>query len=186
METAQGCAVPQRILERDEVGDKKKMGPTAPLVPAPGMAWLFLGLTGVVFFLIGSANQLLAVFPMRFGNAEWEFGTASAYLDAMPLPTLGVTLFVAAGMALGKRWMLRTSAVVLVLMSMMVLALLLVFALDVPLALRAVTEPAIRFGLKKAIVKGIAQGLGYPVILVLFASMAWRHSRATAAGDSRV
>jgi hypothetical protein len=169
--------VQQRILVSEGDGEEKKKDPIPPLPPAPDTAWSFLGLTGAVFFLIGSADQLLAFVPATFGNQEWEFGTISSYLDAMPLPALGATLFMAAGMALGRRWMVKTGSVVLVLMSALIVALLVLYVTIVPVALKAVNDPAIRFGLKKAIVKGLGQSLGYPVVFLALAVKAWRHSR---------
>jgi hypothetical protein len=161
-----------QLLENGEVAGK---GP--PLPPAPETAWLYLAVTGAAFFLVGSANQLLAIFPLGIGNPEWEFGTAAAYFDAMPLPALGMALFTAAGVALGERWMVKASAIVMVPMSVLVLALLVLFALDVPIALGSVTEPAIFYGLQKAIWKGVIQGVAYPVLLLLFAFKAWRHAK---------
>jgi len=171
----------EKVLVRPVAAESRDKGPR-PLPSAPGTAWSFLGLTGAAFFLIGSANQLLAFVPVRIGSPEWEFGTVSAYLDAMPLPALGATLFAAAGMALGKRWMVRTSSVVLVVMSALILALLVLYATDIPVALRSISDPAILFGLKKAIVKSLGQGLGYPVILLVLAFKAWRHSKEALSG----
>jgi hypothetical protein len=138
-----------------------------------------LGLTGAVFFLIGSLNQWLAFVPVHIGSPEWEFGTVSSYLDALPLPALGATLFMASGIAQGKRWMVRTGSVLLVLMAGLILALVVLYATDIPLALKSVSDPAIRLGLKKAIVKALGQGLGYPVVFAVIAVKAWKVSRGS-------
>jgi len=34
-------------------------------------------------------------YPLQFGSADWEFGTISAYLNGMPLGTLGLALLAA-------------------------------------------------------------------------------------------
>ena len=165
---------PQVLVREDRPHGSK----TSPLTPSAEAAWSFLGLTGAVFFLIGSADQLLAFVPLTFGSPEWEFGTISKYLDSMPLAALGLTLFMASGMAMGSRWRIRTGSVLLVLIALLVLAMLVVYATDVPLALRAVSEPVVRLGLKKAIVKAAGQGIGYPVVFVMMAFKAWKLSRA--------
>ena len=165
-----------QVLVREERSHGSK---SHPLPPAPGAAWAFLGLTGAVFFLIGSGNQWLAFIPLHMGSPEWEFGTVSAYLDALPLPALGATLFMASGMAQGRRWMVRTGSVLLILMAVLILALLLLYATDIPLALKSVSDPAIRLGLRKAIVKALAQGVGYPVVFVIIAVKAWKVSRSS-------
>jgi len=172
---AQTMTGPQ-VLVREE----RTRGPkSSPLPPAPSAAWSFLGLTGTVFFLIGSLNQWLAFVPWMMGSPEWEFGTVSAYLDAMPLPALGATLFMASGIALGRRWMVRTGSILLVLMAVMILALVVLYATDIPLALKSVTDPSIRFGLKKAIIKALGQGIGYPIVFVVIAVKAWKVSRSS-------
>ena len=165
-----------KVLVREE---KERGSRAAYLPPAPEAAWSFLALTGAIFFLIGSANQLLAFLPARFGSAEWEFGTVSAYLDAMPLPALGATLFMAAGMALGRRWMVRMGSAIVVLMAAVILMLVVLYATNIPIALKAVTDPTIRFGLKKAIAKSLGQGLGYPVAFIVIAVKAWKVSRGS-------
>jgi hypothetical protein len=165
-----------QVLVREERTHGSK---TPPLSPSAEAAWSFLGLIGAVFFLIGSANQWLAFVPLMLGSPEWEFGTVSAYLDALPLPALGATLFMASGIALGRRWMVRTGSVIIVLMAVAILALVVVYATDIPLALKSVTDPTIRLGLKKAIVKALGQGLGYPLVFAVIAVKAWKVSRGS-------
>jgi hypothetical protein len=166
---------PQVLVREDRSHGSKT--PTLP--PLPDAAWSFLGLTGAVFFLIGAADQLLAFVPLAFGAPEWEFGTISKCLDSMPLPALGITLFMASGMALGSRWRIRAGSLILLLLGLLILGLLVIYATNIPLALRAVTEPNVRLGLQKAIVKSIGQGIGYPVVFLVMAISSWKQSRAT-------
>jgi hypothetical protein len=163
-----------QVLVREDRGHGSK---TPPLSPSAEAAWSFLGLTGVVFYRIGSADQLLAFVPLTFGTPEWEFGTISKCLDSMPLPALGLTLFMASGMAVGSRWRIRIGSVLLILSALVILGLLVIYATNVPLALKAVTEPVVRLGLKKAIVKSIGQGIGYPIVFLVMAFMAFKQSR---------
>ena len=50
----------------------------------PPVAWDLLGWLGFALFVVGGADFLLTWFPERFGNPEWEFGTITASLNAMP------------------------------------------------------------------------------------------------------
>lgn len=94
--------------------------------PAP---WPFIMGSGIVLGLIGWIDVLLLWYPLRFGDAEWEFGTASAMFDALPLATIGlVAVAVAARIASGPV-VRRSVAVFAILASLLFLAAYILFAL---------------------------------------------------------
>lgn len=146
------------------------------LTPAPDFAWALFGWLGIVFTAVGGLDLLLTWYPLHFGNPEWEFGTVSASLDGLPVTTLGLVMLMGTGVARGQRWLVRTAAAAMVLLAVAILAAALLYLTNVPIALDAVTQPAIRTGLKKAIAKATAQSILYPIAYVLIAVKAWRHS----------
>lgn len=163
-----------RVLVRDEDrGAKKRWIP-----PAPDFGWELMGLLGIVFFLMGCLDILLAGYPFQFGNPEWEFGTIGSWLNALSVPTLGLTLLIGAAVARGWALGVKIWSIVLLLGALIVLGLLVVYSLNLPLAFRAVQEPLARTGLKKSVAKTVIQGLFYPTVFLIVAFKAWRHSGA--------
>lgn len=152
-------------------------GPAKPrLTPAPDFAWVLFGWLGVVFTAVGGLDLLLTWYPLHFRNPEWEFGTVSASLDGLPVMTMGLVMLVGTGVARGQRWLVRTTAVAMALMALAILAAAFLYATNIPIALDAVTQPAIRTGLKKAIAKAAGQSVLYPIAYALIAVKAWRHA----------
>lgn len=82
------------------MSERDGSGAAQPRVrPAP---WPFIMGSGIILGLIGWVDVLLLWYPIRFGDAEWEFGTVSATFDALPLATIGlVAVAVAARIASG-------------------------------------------------------------------------------------
>ena len=159
-----------KVLVRQDAAPKPR------LTPAPDFAWALFGWLGIVFTAVGGLDLLLTWYPLHFGNPEWEFGTVSASLDGLPVMTLGLVMLMGTGVARGQRWLVRTVAVVLVALTLVILGAALMYATNVPIALDAVTQPAIRTGLKKAIAKAAGQSVLYPIAYTLLAVKAWKHS----------
>lgn len=141
------------------------------------LGWAMVGWAAFAFAVVGGADVVLAWYPPAVGNPEWEFGTVSQTLDALPLLSLGVVLLVGSGVVRGQRWLVRTGAVILSLMALAVVAADVLYAMSVPIALNSVPENVIRTGLKKAIVKATIQGVTYPVIYTIVAVLAFRHAK---------
>src|SRR5713101_1853501 len=118
---------------------------------SPSLGWYLLGWAGWVFLLAGLADIALAWIPFNLGNAQWEFGTITSSLQSLPLPFLGAALILAAGVARSRVWWARIGVLVLVLLALWVIFCGVVYALNVPLALRSVKQPEVLFGLKKAV-----------------------------------
>jgi Ca2+/H+ antiporter len=130
-----------------------------------------------VFALVSSADIALTWYPLAFGNAEWEFGTVTASLNGMPLLMIGLALMLGAAVARGQRWLIRTLSAIMVMLAIAVIAVALVYALTLPIALRAVSDaPLAALGLKKAIAKTSIQVMLYPLAFLWLAASGWRHS----------
>lgn|SRR5574341_444297 len=148
------------------------------LSPSPEFGWYLLSWIGLVFAAVGGVDLLLTWYPTQFGNAEWEFGTVSAALDGLPVMTLGLALLLGAGAVQGERWLVRTMAIVFAALAVLILLAAILYVTNVPIALKAVSQPMIRTGLKKAIVKAAGQSILYPLAFLWIALKAWRHAAA--------
>lgn len=83
------------VLVADEGGWRKGIGP----LPPPSLSDLapLLIAAGAVLAVAGWVDVGLFYRPLRFGDAEWEFGTIAQTFDAMPLATLGLVLLALGG-----------------------------------------------------------------------------------------
>ncbi len=168
-------------------GDRRKgLGPLPPS-SIPGLAPLLIA-GGLVLAVAGWVDIGLFYLPPRFGSPEWEFATIAQSLDAMPLATLGLVL-----LALGIRarggsvvWTWGV-AVVLAIVGLLCLAALVLFAFDVPLALKAVQRAAaqgnnaraalVSSGLKRGVVKAMIFAVCYGLAYGWMAVTMWRVRR---------
>jgi len=163
-----------QVLVREDEKERKKY-----LVPAPDMGWYLLGAMGFVFAPVGSADIALVCYPPNFGSAEFEFGSITQSMNSLPLPILGLALILAAGVARGIKWVPRAIAILmLVLLAVMIWWAFLYFT-TIPQALKAVVEPMVKTGLKKAITKTTLQFVLYPLAFVDVSVKAWRHASAS-------
>ena len=133
------------------------------------MVGLFLG-------AIGWFDLVMLWLPGHFGRAEWEFGTISATFDALPLATLGVGLLLAGMLATG--WMTRLKALGWSCLGIVVvlLAVLVLYGLDVPLAWKGVAPAALPM-LKRAMAKTVVLALAYLFVYGFFGWTALRRVR---------
>lgn len=142
-----------------------EVGATPPLRPAPRTAWRELGWFGLLIAVVGLVDLGVNWYPIRFGSPEWEFGTIATSIGSLPLITMGLAALLASFLARGRRWGILTMGAVLLVLGVAVLALLAVFALDVPLALKASARSPAALVLRKTIVRtallGLAFCLGY-------------------------
>ena len=153
-----------------------------PLSEAPAEGWKWIGWLGVLLAVVGLGDFVLAWYPLRFGVAEWEFGTVASTFAGLPLVTMGFAALLASGLARGRGWLVRLMGWWLVLFGVVVLAALVVFLTDVPIALRAVTGDA-ALGIKKAIAKTTMLGVVFSAAYVVSGASALRylgrHRKAT-------
>jgi hypothetical protein len=162
-----------RILVREDVRTKHKGAE-----PAPELGWYLLGGLGLVFALVGGIDILLAWYPTNFGNIEWKFGTVTATLNSFPLFSMGLLLLTVSALARGRRWVIRTMFVVLLVVVVLILASAVLYAPQVSSALDSVSDPTIKMGLKRAVTKTSVQLVAYPVILTWVALRALKQLRS--------
>lgn len=140
------------------------------------LQWRVLGVVGLLFTMVGGLDVLLTWVPPRFGSAEWEFGTISASLNGLPLPTLGLALLLARSLAVQDQTTARMVLALYAVMALFILAAGVLYALDAPIAFRAVENPVAREGLKKAVVKTAAQLTLYPAGLLWLTVRYWKRT----------
>ncbi len=116
-------------------------------------AWWWIGWFGGILFLVGASDVALAWIPLNLGNLDWEFGTVSASLAALPLVTMGAAAMFGSTIARGKKAATGVLSLVFFGVGLWVLASFGLFALDIAPAIRAVGEGPGRLVLNKAIVK---------------------------------
>lgn len=130
----------------------------------------------LVFTVAGVGDWILTWIPLRFGSPEWEFGTIVSSFAGLPLVALGFAGLLGAAVARGIRWQIVAMAWVLLLWTLLILAALVVFALDVPLAVAA-AQDAIRTGIIKATIKTAFLGMLFSAAFLFLAVSAFRRSR---------
>lgn len=139
-------------------------------VSAPRTAWRILGQFGLLLAIIGGIDILLHWYPAHFRSPEWEFGTVATTLAALPLPTMGLVAVLASALARAVRPNLVAMSVVLIALALFLAMCLVTFVLDVPLAMRAVTQagvpPDAATEMKRTIVRTLAMGLGFGIVYV--------------------
>jgi hypothetical protein len=143
---------------------------------------------GLLLALVGAVAVALFYASPQFGSPEWEFGTIAQTFDALPLPTLGLVL-----LALGVRarggsvvWT-RSVAVAMAIVAVLCVAAVLLFALDIPIILRAAQRvgggddpqrfAAAAAGLKRGVVKVAVLALCYGTAYAWMARIMWRVPR---------
>jgi hypothetical protein len=128
-----------------------------------------LAALGCVLCAVGWFDWALVWVPLRFGNAEWEFGAISAAVDGLPLGTIGVSAVAAAAVMRG--WWVP-AMVIGIFAAVLVLVLLaagVLYALDAPLAYRSIAEGA-RPTLLRAIARTAVSALAY---VVFYGWLSW-------------
>jgi hypothetical protein len=135
---------------------------------------------GGVFVLLSLLDFGLALYPVNFGSAEWEFGTATAVMNNFPLATVGVGLIGVAG--LGKRTdgLVSLARVLSVVAVVAILVFAVMFGRNLSQAISSVTDPVLLEGLWKSIVR---TGIQLAAYLAGFGWFAVRLQRAAASDD---
>lgn len=132
---------------------------------------------GLILLLVGGIDILLAWIPLQLGNADWEFGTISMTLNVMPVPSMGLAILTAVGLVGQNRPILSLVASWSVLVSLSLLGAAVLYLLDVPLAMRAMEDPANRAALRTAVLKAAFSLLVYLVFHVFVAARSIRALR---------
>jgi hypothetical protein len=136
---------------------------------------------GAALAIVGLTDVGLLWFPARWASVDWEFGTISGVVDGLPLATIGIGLVTAAAIAGLRRKLVLAMGVVEVVIAVLLILMLVVYVLDVPVALRAV-DVQLRPTLKKAILKTGSMAIVYVVLYLSLGTSAVRRYRALPKG----
>ena len=153
---------------------------TAQLAAAQQKGWVILGWLGLAYLIMSVIDLALGWYPIRFGQPEWEFGTISATIAGLAIPTLSLYLMLASAFARERTDLIKGIAVAMIVIAILLAVLFILYLTAVPLALRAVsTNPIIHLGMEKSIIKSLTLFLGYEALFILGAIKGLRR-RATA------
>ena len=141
---------------------------------APERIATVVGVTGLLFLLVGGGDVLLTWFPLDMGNREWEFGTITAAFNGLLTVTFGLLMTLLWASQGARTWPLRTLAVVFGLVGVLILLIGGLYWTTVPLALQAVEGSPVRVGIVKAVAKTGFQGVAFPVAYFFLAWQAWK------------
>ena len=131
-------------------------------------AWGLLGALGAAFVIMGCIDIALGVYPLGFGDPEWEFGVVSSILNGLAIPTMGVFLLVGSLIARGKLRVARLLSVLSIVAAVGLVVLGLLYLTVLPIALKAVQGNAVvALGMKKAMVKGLVFLVAYVTLFLL-------------------
>lgn len=137
---------------------------------------------GSLFFAIGSALAVVGVidlslvwFPMQLGTAGWEFAAVSRTFTNAPMTMVGLVLMAFGLVRRGTRpTMVRRMSVLFAALSLVLVAMGMLFALAAPAVLAQAAGGAAASALKRAIFKNGVEIVVYPVMLLTVAAILWR------------
>src|SRR5947209_3674624 len=130
---------------------------SAPILGSSDKAWMWIGWFGFLIAVVGLTDLTLAFLPPNFGVAEWEFGTVASTVASLGGVTIGLAALLGSGLARGKRGLVLGVSTLLIVLAAFFALMLVIFALDIPVALAAV-QGDIQLGIKKAIGKTMLLG----------------------------
>ena len=160
--------MPVIIPQESGRGATVERSSTAYLSSAYIDAWRVLGWVGAAFFAMSAIDLLLGWYPVRFGSPEWEFGTISATVSALAIPTLGLYLVLCSAIALERHNIAKAVGIVMVVLGVFLLGLAFFYLTTLPLALRAVrTNDMASLNMKKAVLKWLILFVGYESLFVM-------------------
>lgn len=148
-------------------GPPEDRGPQRTGWRGPGFEWGVLGGLGAAFALMSLIDIGLTFVPLELGSAQWEFATATAVMNNLPLALVGLGLVAVAGIGRSSPGQVRAARLVSAALAVLVLLLAVMFVRNLGAALVSVQDPVLKEGLKESIVRTSAQLVTY------FAALAW-------------
>jgi hypothetical protein len=138
-------------------------------------AWRILGWVGLAYLIMSLIDLGLGWYPVGFGSPEWEFGTISATMAGLAIPTLALYLILASALAADRTNVARITGFAMMLLAVSIAVLSAIYLTSVPIALKAVeSNPTVHLGLEKAIIKSLMLFAGYETLYILGAMRALR------------
>ena len=145
-----------------------------PLTTEVGAEWGIVGAVGLVFAVVGFADLVLAVAPIQFGSAEWEFGTVTSVMNNLPLFTVAVCFVALSAFARGSASLVRFVGIMFGVAAAIVLIMAILWGKNLDEARRSVTEAVLKDGLERSITRTTVQLLAYGIG---FGFLAWKALR---------
>jgi hypothetical protein len=131
-------------------------------------AWRILGWIGLAFIVMAGSEIVIGWYPLRFGSPEWEFGTISATMGSLSIPTLGFYLILSSAISRERRGEARIVGIGMIVMAVLLLGLAIVYLTNVPLLLKAVAVNQVASqGIKKGVLRWIILFVGYETVFIL-------------------
>lgn len=160
-----------RVLGVDEKAGKAPL----PLSATPETAWRALGWFGLLIALVALVDLVLNAYPLAFGSPEWEFSVVSGTMASLPLFSIGLAGMLGSQLARGRRIGIWVVSVLLLVFAVLIGAGCTMFALDVPLALKATAGGPAALVIKKTIVRTAVMGIGFGGGYLIAAVASIRH-----------
>ena len=148
----------------------------APGNDRPFDPFVIIGLTGILFTVLGTVDLATQIFPMALGSPEWEFGTYSSMMDSMPLFLMGLGFLGVFAVARSHPLLLRVLGFVFLFVAFFILAGAFLYATNVPQALKMGPGTPLQTGMKKAVTKGALQTTIYPIAFLWLAVFSFKNS----------
>lgn len=146
------------------------------MLTQPDHVWRLLLASGTTLAVLGWADLALLWYPLQFGDPQWEFATVSGTFEGMPLGTIGITMMLVGLIKLGWNRVVLLLCATCIVIALAVLAMSVVYLLDVPVALRSAPPVAMRM-LKKSMAKTGLCAIGYTALYSWLAWSTWRMTR---------
>jgi len=131
---------------------------------------------GLGLAAIGLADLTLLWIRPQFGSPEWEFGTISATLEGLTLPTIGLSLIAAGLITFGSRRAAFVVAILCMIAALLVVLAGALFSLTVPVAWKG-TPMALKRAMKIAVAKDAALVVIYFALFVVLSWTAFAEGR---------
>jgi hypothetical protein len=133
-------------------------------------------LVALLLILFPLVDTTLGVWPLRFTNVGWRFGTIGMFSRAVMTPALGVLIIFTVALLFEHRRTLRTVSILNAVMLVLTLIALPLFMLD-GLQNRATIRQDAKLAFDVAIVVAVCKMLIGALVTGLFAWYGWRASR---------
>ncbi|HEY2806655.1 MAG TPA: hypothetical protein VGI92_12430 [Gemmatimonadales bacterium] len=140
--------------------------------------WSYLFAAGLGITIVALIEVILMFLPARWSSLDWEFGTIAGMFDSLPLMTVGLGSMCAAAVANGWRAARISVAVLSSLLSLMILVMALIFALDIPAVLRA-ADLSMQYSIKLGSLKAGLEAGVYFLLYLALGVWTWRRIRRT-------
>jgi len=102
-------------------------------------AWRVVGWLGLVLLVVGVIDVALRWYPVAFKSPEWEFATTSISIASLPIVSIGAVSLLFSFLQRSARTGVIIIGVLFTLLALLVMVWVILFGLDVPIALGAIT-----------------------------------------------